>query len=111
MRVTTDDTSKHYSINIVIFFFSLFFIGVLTGISWLLAFANDEQGPSFIGSIGHYMFLVFRFPTHNMIWLRPELISTWFVPGLAINVLLYSILTTVVVSKIRAKREKGEKMS
>jgi hypothetical protein len=89
----------------------MFIIGIVTGVSWLLAFANDEQGPSFIGSIGHYMFLLFRFPTHNLIWLRPELISDWFVPGLVINVFLYSILTTGIVAKIRGKKEKGKKPS
>lgn len=111
MDVNSDDTNTYYSINIVIFLFSLFVIGLLTGVSWLLAFANDEQGPSLIGSIGHYMFLLFRFPTHNIIWMNPELIGAWFFPGLAINVVLYSILTTIVVARIRTRREKSEQTS
>lgn len=102
------ETTNRQAFNVLIFFFSLLIIGLLTTLSWILAFANDEQGPSLIGSIGHYMLLLFRFPTHNIIWLRPELISTWFVPGLAINVFLYSALTTVIMAKIRAKKEKAE---
>jgi hypothetical protein len=106
--VRTEDTNRHYSVNIVIFIFSVFIISILTGISWFLAFANDEQGPSLVGAIGHYMFLVFRFPTHNIIWLRPELINSWFVPGLAINVFLYSMLTTVIVAKLRINRQQND---
>ena len=82
----------------------MFVIGILTGISLLLAFANDEGGPSLIGTIGYYMFLLFRFPTHNLIWLKSELISTWFFPGLVINIVLYSILTTYVAAKLRSRK-------
>jgi hypothetical protein len=90
--------------NTLIFIISFIFIGILTTLSWILAFGNDEGGPSTIGLIGYYSFHVFRFPTHNLIWLKPELISKLFAPGLLINVLLYSALTTFFVSKLKNRR-------
>jgi hypothetical protein len=100
------EVTDRRAINILIFIFSLFVIGILTALSWLLAFANDEGGPSLIGKIGHYAFLIFRFPTHNLIWLKPELISKWFVPGLIVNVFIYSALTTFIVVKFKIRKER-----
>lgn len=79
-------------------------IGLLTVVSWLLAFANEEQGPSTIGLIGTYAYYVFRFPTHNLIWLKPDLISSLAFPGLFVNVLLYSALATYVIVRIKKRR-------
>jgi hypothetical protein len=91
---------------ILIFILSVFVIGSLTGLSWFLAFANDEQGAGLPETIGYCAFLVFRFPTHNLIWLRPDLISSLFFPGLMVNVILYSVLTTFIVAKAQIKMER-----
>jgi hypothetical protein len=83
-------------------------IGILTGLSWLTAFAYDE-GTTYesIGIIGYYSFHIFRFPSHNIIWLKPELIGKWFFPGLLINVVFYaSLITTVLIFYRKIKREK-----
>ena len=101
------EVTNRQAFNILIFIFSLFVIGILTALSWLLAFANDEGGPSLIGTIGHYSFLIFRFPTHNLIWLRPELISKWFTPGLIINVFLYFLLVTFIAAKVRNRKKEN----
>lgn len=92
---------------ILTFIVSAFVIGLLTALSFLLAWSNDEQGPNTLGLIGHYSFYVFRFPTHNLIWLRPEWIGPLFFPGLFVNVVLYSTLITYAVTQFN--RFKGQR--
>jgi hypothetical protein len=107
--MTTIKISNRQASVVLIFIVSTLVIGFLTALSLLLAFANDEQGPSTLGLIGHYSFYVFRFPTHNLIWLEPELISSLFIPGLFVNVFLYSTLMTYII--VRFKKRKGQETS
>jgi len=88
-----------------VFFVSLTIIGLLTGISILLAFGYDEGTlDNTLGLLGHYSFLLFRFPTHNLIWLKPELISELFVPGLVVNIFIYSTLATYIITRYGTRK-------
>jgi hypothetical protein len=95
------EITDRQAFNGLMFIISSFIIGLLTALSLVLAWANEEQGPNTIRLIGHYCFYIFRFPTHNLVWQRPELIDKLFFPGLLVNVFLYASLTTFVIARIR----------
>ena len=98
-------TTSEQATNILVFLLSSFIIGILTAISFVGAFAVDEGTASgFIAQVLYHAFLIFRFPMHNLIWLKPELIGAWFVPGLFINIIIYGSLTTFIISKLRNRK-------
>lgn len=94
-----------YGFTAGLFILSCFIVGILTFSSFILAWAYDE-GTIYepVGIVGHYLFLVLRLPTHNLIWQRPALIEKLFFPGLLVNIVIYSLAITFAVSKIYNKR-------
>lgn len=88
----------------VVFLISFLIIGTLTFFSFLTAFAYDEGTINkTIGMIGYYSFYIFRFQTHNIIWMKPQWIDALFFPGLICNVFLYSIVVTFIISVLKKK--------
>ena len=95
--------------SIVIFIISMLIISFMTFLSFITAFAHDEGTINeTIGIIGYYSFYVFRFPSHNIIWLKPELIGKLFMPGLFINIIFYSTALTIIINRIIKKKNKAE---
>ena len=99
-------SNEKFTTNIAIFIVSFVVIGIITSLSLLTAYAYDEGTlDNVFGRVGYYSFYVLRSPAHNLIWLKPELIDRWFLPGLFFNICIYSFLTTLVLSMIRNRKE------
>jgi hypothetical protein len=90
----------------LIYLVSLFVVGPLTFLSWLIAFAHDEGAIAEpVGVIGHYAFLIFRFPTHNVMdWYNIE--GDYFFVGLIGNIFINAALTTGIVLTIMNRKGK-----
>lgn len=83
-------------INYTLFFILLLIIGMLTGISFLMAFANDEG----MGGLIH-PFLIFRFPTHTLFWIYFSSTGTRYTLGLFINIFVNSFVLERLITFIR----------
>lgn len=102
------ETSYDYAITLILIPVTFIGYAILTSVSWLLAFANDEGTVNeTIGAIGYYGFNVFRFPTHNLFWDKQEFVMDNYFVLLFVNVLLYSLLTTIGITLWIRKNEKG----
>jgi hypothetical protein len=88
--------------NKQVFAISLFIIGLMMIFSFVIAFAYDEgtHGNEIIGQIGHYTFIVLKFPSHNLIWLNENLIGILFFPGLVFNLLFHAGTLTLLISNL-----------
>lgn len=75
------------------FLIILILISVLTFLSLLSAISRDEgtSGDNLLSKSLAYLFIVLRFPTHNLFW---NYTNGWtlFLLGLVINCLIYSLL-------------------
>jgi hypothetical protein len=93
------------SYNGLVFVVLLLGFGILTALSWFLAYGHGEGCDSTICIAGYYSFYLFRFPTHNIIFLKEGLVKDLFIPGLIVNVFFYSSLITFIVARSRGGRK------
>ena len=96
------------NINFKIFIPLVILLLILTILSFLCAWAEDEGtlGDSFIGLLGAKAFNAFRFPTHTMFWAIVQNSFLLYVIGLLINPILYALLIERVRYLIKIKKTK-----
>jgi len=75
-------------------------VSVLTGISFLMAFAADEGT-----GIDFHLFEIFRFPTHTLFWDYFSSSSSLYRAGLWINIAFYSIIIERLITYVNYKRK------
>jgi hypothetical protein len=98
--------SDKFTWTILAYIASLFVVGPLTFLSWLVAFAHSEGTiAESVGILGSYAFLIFRFPVHNLLdWLSIE--DDYFFSGLILNIFINSALVTWVVITVMTRKGK-----
>ncbi|NQU53801.1 MAG: hypothetical protein HQ522_14825 [Bacteroidetes bacterium] len=88
-------------------FFLIFstLIGIMTILSFFAAWAKDEGtiGDSIVWNVFAYMFNIFRFPTHNLLW--DWMNGGLFFIGLILNTMLYGLILERILNLIINKRK------
>src|SRR5579862_448613 len=81
-------------------------IAFLTFISFLFTFSADEGYPNnfFLFKLLEYSFFIFRFPTHVFFWNYMD--GDWYLYGLLINVIFYSLLIELTIMLIKTLKRK-----
>lgn len=103
--MTQSKAFDDYLLALVLFVFTGIGFSILTFLSWLTAFAHDEGTVNeVIGTIGYYSFHVFRFPFHNLFWGNRAFVTDHYFLLLFLNVLFYSLLTTISITIWRKRR-------
>jgi hypothetical protein len=90
-------------INYLTLLIALIVVTLLTGISFIMAFAADEGT-----GIDLHLFEVFRFPTHTLFWDYFSSTSNLYGLGLGINVFLYAILVERILTYLKHVRKSGQ---
>ena len=87
-------------VNFKVLLLAILAISLLTGISFLMAFADDGDT-----GIGLHTFEVFRFPTHTLFWEYFSSTSSLYRVGLFINIIFYSVIIERIITLFRRSKK------
>lgn len=86
-------------INFKVLLLAIIIVSLLTGISFLMAFAAKEEM-----GIGFFLFEIFRFPTHTLFWDYFSSSSALYRTGLFINIAFYSMIIERLITYVRVNK-------